>query len=301
MVEREIQLIGVGEGNVPVTLGSAQIHGDRRLLREHPETVQLYIRGTKKRGGGGGGGRAASWRLFRGRQMVDPLLSSPTVFQGTVYSTLQHALLACLLWFTGGSSQFTFYPNGVRSYPTLTTLHGATLGIEPDGALDIHWLPHEPAHSELLEVGECLRQRGVSRCLVIVGALQPLYTGMKERPQLRGILCHASTLRTDRGDDSFPTEAVEHGWYACLARDAAGGRLLFVRNAQDQRGPLAPAVLPSLYSIGVRLWRRGDAAHALVNKGTPLQSELWDDLIRRFLEETVISSSSPTQEDAHND
>lgn len=46
----DIQLLGLG-GDVPITLGTAQLHGDRRLLREHPETVHLYIRRGKSSSG----------------------------------------------------------------------------------------------------------------------------------------------------------------------------------------------------------------------------------------------------------
>lgn len=74
-------------------------------------------------------------------------MSSPSVFRDVVYNTLQHALLACLLWYTGGADgalHYTFYPNGRRSFPTLTVPAGSTLGIPtatPEDATDVPRCP----------------------------------------------------------------------------------------------------------------------------------------------------------------
>ena len=295
-----IQLLGVNGNGPPVVLASTRVHGDRQLLRDHPDLVHLYIRkGTGKRLGK----RKADtvWRLLdwlaaacalcspgtSGRQMKsgDTAQPSPTVFRDGAYGTLQHALLACLLWFSGGSSslRYTFYPQGVQNFPVLHVSSGSAVGIPDGGELDLHLLSEEPTHRDLLSIGAALRERGVPRCLVLVGTLQPVLGGaVAVRPQLRGLLCHADTLRASGPDGAYPVGAVEHGWYACLTRESQNANhLWFARDAQDVRGPLVPAVLPSLSSLGMRLWRCGSQAmYALADKGVPAQGNRWEDLLR---------------------
>lgn len=132
-------------------------------------------------------------------------------------------------------------------------------------------------------MGKAMHHSGVEQCMLLVGVLRPHTGSMRgaHHHQLRGILCHAEKLamRADEGTAAFPSDALEHGWYACLSRDAA--TLVFARNGQDASGPLLPAVLPSLAALGLRVWRRGNTSFVVAKKGQPPPTgEEWEQRLR---------------------
>jgi hypothetical protein len=255
-------------GQATVTVALEHVHGDRMFLCNHPELVHLYIQKTPR--GGKRRHRPETWRPYGGHRFPDP---SPTVFRDLAYATMQHALLACLLWFSGEASGLLRHSPLRAGFPTLM-LDGVPTPNDDGGGLAVHLVTEEPSHSELLAIRHSMQNTGLRRCMLLVGVLRPSSGG--GRHQLHGILCSWWEGMPPVG---LPDGAVQHGWYPCLTRDT--GSLIFVRHGADEVGPLVPAVLPSLASLGLRLWRRGTAAaYAIVGRSEPISGEDWDRRLR---------------------
>lgn len=276
----DVQLIGLPSVG-PVSLPGDRIHGDRRLLVDHPEIVHLYIRKNRVRHPAKKG--APLWRPFVGKALPDPTQASPTIFNGSVYHSLQDAFLACVLWFGGGATgalEYSFYPRGAKAFPTVQLAEAEAVGlcapVSSDRSLALHFLPEEPSHQGYRALGEGMRQAGLERCLLLVGQIRPGPNTESPSPQLRAVLCQASGL-CDPGP-TFPPSALEHGWLACY-----GSTGMHLRFANVGEG-LPPALLPQLSTLGLRLWRRSDVAHAIVGKATGLMAGEWDRMIMQFLE-----------------
>ena len=285
-----------------ITLAPTQVHGDKTALRDHPESVHIYVqKGPRQRRRRR---EAEPWRTYKGRSFPPPSQPAPTVFQDRVYGTVQHAFLACLLWCTGGASGLLHYdfPPLLVSFPTVTFPRASELlgehdrdhgGPGPDQPLAVHLVAEEPTHGELVGMGRNMLEQRLDWCLLLVGTLSPVarrraHGGGPAHPQLRGILCRGEGLCKPL---PWVPGTLVHGWSACLRRDA--GTLVFARDAQDGVGALVPAVLPALSSVGFRLWRRSDAAHAIVGKREAVTAApQWDARIRHALEDSCQAAAA---------
>lgn len=288
-------------------LSSSQIHGNRQLLLTSPEptlvfankkksvsTVQLSIQPFNKR-------KTTStpkpcWKPLIGRHLSDAALTSPTLYGDSAFASLQHAFFACLLSFSGGGTsgiQYRFYPNGTNSPPFMVIDNPTSVGFPSDTTpLVVHMMSTEPSHPQLLQFASQLRRLGYHECMLLLGTMKPVNIGKEPNvSDMRGMLLHLDTLvGANDGSGAYPSTALEHGWKVCFTIND-GAALCFALNGQrsTENGMevLQTAVLPSLTTIGLRLWRRGDVAHALMPKSTPCTPEEWEKRLKRFLESLV--------------
>jgi hypothetical protein len=210
-----------------------------------------------------------------------------TVFRDVVYISVQHAFFSCLVWGLSNEIQYRFYPNGNKVPPLMSIDNPIAVGVQTEGPLAVHLMVVEPSHTRLLELASHLRCAGYTHCMLLIGTLTPHKAG-KETNGLRGLLLHVDRLvGADDGSGAYPSDTVEHGWKMCFDTKE-GASLYFALNAQRSVGNslevMPIAELPVLANIGLRLWRRGDVAHAIVPKNTPNASSDWDEKIKRFLE-----------------
>ena len=222
----------------------------------------------------------------------------PTVFGDRVFATLQHAFFACLLSFSGGGSsdtQYRFYPNGTNSPPFMIIDNPASVGFRSDAEtppLAVHMMSTEPSHPQLLQFASQLRRLGYHECMLLLGIMKPVNTGKEPNIfDMRGLLLHLDTLvGANDGSGAYPSAALEHEWKVCFNIND-GAALCFALNGQRTTNNgtevLQPAILPPLTTIGLRLWRCGDVAHALMPKNAPCTTEEWDKRLKRFLESLV--------------
>lgn len=283
-----IQILGLLDGGVPVVLSPTQIHGNRTLLLTQPESVRLDIRPlANKRPLPTNAPAPVQWRQHNGRQFpLDSDNPSPTLFQDHVYATFQHALLACL-WWSHNHEGWRPYPRGVTAFP-----HFAVRRLLPtasdekkndhDVEVAVHLLHQEPSPAALAAHAQSLRDAGLDRAVLLVGALRPAVEPWTTTtpPQLHGILLH--NLPPDNPlPPVLPRSAVQHGWYLCL--DNACVRLAF--QGQGDHGDALPAALvPNLATVGYRVWRKGQATYAIVPRAVAASPADWDDRIRAFLQ-----------------
>lgn len=126
-----------------MSLKSSQLHGDRDSLVNNSDCVELHIRTRKRKGSQSSfnkpkksstksNGETSSgivegdhrWRVCTGTHFPDPEQSTPTLYGDRVYTTIHHAVLACLLWFSGGISKhlkYSFCPRVPRVWCTHST------------------------------------------------------------------------------------------------------------------------------------------------------------------------------------
>ena len=216
------------------------------------------------------------------------------MFRDSVYATLQHALLACLFHQIHPSDNlhYQFYPNGPKTAPVMVVDNPSLVGIQWHHPLAIHIMVVEPSHVQLLELASQLRSLGYTRCMLLIGTISPKPTCKQSSSDLRGMLLQLDQLiGADDGMGAYPSDAIEHGWKLCMD-NAERCSLCFALNGQRPKDDgsvevLPVSVLPPLTTLGLRLWRRGDVAHAIVPKNTSSASNSWDEQIKRFLETPV--------------
>ena len=132
-----IQINGITD--IPVVLASSQLHGNRMLLLNNTESVQLHIRPMKRscvcHAKGHVHGLESTTKTLHRRRLpgvcmqvgtypwmqvthADPVDPSyprwptghqPTIFQDRVYNHIQHGLISLLLWSLGGLSHSVQY------------------------------------------------------------------------------------------------------------------------------------------------------------------------------------------------
>lgn len=129
--------------------------------------------------------------------------------------------------------------------------------------------------------------------MLLLGTITPINPAKEsDISGLRGVLLDLDLLMgANNGNGAYPSTAVEHGWKVCIDT-CNGAALYFALNGQRYMDNvlkvLQPAMLPLLTTIGLRLWRRGDVAHALVPKNiTNAAVGDWDEEIKHFLETPV--------------
>lgn len=283
-----IQITGVGEETI--TLSSSQLIGNRSLLINTPEDVRLEIRPVK-RPLNVDDTVQPEWRLYTGRQLPDGDTPSATVFNSHVFETFQQAMLDVLFHANGGATN-TFVVNRFSEFPHFI-IGDASHVIEPRddtrvtaGPIAVHLLRHEPGPKAIAAFAASLFKVDppIMHCLFLVGSLLPQTRASTannaEAPQLHGILVCIDGLSPPLLGQTLPPSAVEHGWYPCVK----DGVLRFAYQGQSNGVALAPAVIPSLASIGHRIWRKGQCTYAVVPRviGTPPTE--WDSLIKSFLQ-----------------
>jgi hypothetical protein len=188
--------------------------------------------------------------------------------------------------------QCQFYPCGSNTAPVVVVGDPSRIGIQWNQPLAIHLMVLEPSHVQLLELAAQLRTAGYTRCMLMIGTITPKTTCKQSSSDLRGLLLQLDRLiGVDDGVGAYPSDAIEHGWKLCFD-NAERSSLCFALNGQrpTDNGTvevLSVATLPPLAILGLRLWRRGDVAHAIVQKSTSSSSSDWDEQIKRFLETPV--------------
>ena len=203
-----------------------------------------------------------------------------------MYPQLQHAILACWIRHLGDPAtcaQYRYQPYTfpmIRG-PPLCEAAGLTdravgyIGSNPppppvpDTTVGLHWMEHDPSHAQLREFGQGLRRAGLRWCLLLTGDPHPApHRWPVGQPRLRGILLDATHF--GEPDAPLSSEAVQPGWYACLAP-----HLCFAMHGQGGDGqPLPAALLPPLARLGLHLWRRSERpAYAL---DTNQQPDVWE-------------------------
>ena len=166
------------------------------------------------------------------------------------------------------------------------------VGIQWNHPLAIHIMVLEPSHVQLLELASQLRSLGYTRCMLLIGTIAPKTTCKQSSSDLRGLLLQLDRLiGADDGMGAYPSDAIEHGWKLCFD-NAKGCALSFALNGQRPKDDgtvevLSVMVLPALATLGLRLWRRGDVAHAIAPKNVSSACNDWDEHIKRFLETPV--------------
>lgn len=129
----------------------------------------------------------------------------------------------------------------------------------------------------------------MSACLLVVGSLAPVpYDPENDPPQLSCILIRSDLVLDDGA--AFPQDAVEYGYQLCTPGSVSehGSRLVFALHAQAEGRVLSPVVLPSLASMGLRLWKRGAIAHCISRKEEQLDGDRWNEAIKSFVESNLI-------------
>jgi hypothetical protein len=218
-----------------------------------------------------------------------------TVFRDNVFASLQHAFFACLLSFSGSTTdlQYRFYPNGTHSPPFMVIDNPISVGLDLDNGmkLSVHMMVSEPSHGQLLQFASQLRRLGYHKCMLLLGTIKPVnLVKQSSVSEIRGLLLHLDVLLpANDGTSAYPPTALEHGWKVCFNTNDT--TLCFALNGQrttdNGMEVLQQATLPSLSTIGLRMWRRGDVAHALMPKNMPYAPHEWDTSIKRFLETLV--------------
>ena len=86
-------------------------------------------------------------------KIPDTVAATPTIFNDMVYSSLQHALFAFLIFVNGGMTgnvAMTIYPRGTLQFPHFVIHNPVTaLSLDDDLPLAVHLLPSDPSHSML--------------------------------------------------------------------------------------------------------------------------------------------------------
>jgi hypothetical protein len=239
------------------------------------------------------GATPATWRPYKGRVFPDAEHLSPTIFQGCVYATVQHALFAAMwrLFAPGTFNHIDFYPDGPRRVPTAILRQPALVDLtdrvpahEP---LVLHFVPHEPSHPDLIQLATILAGKSAIWCMLCVGTLVP--TRRLQIPQIRAILLHLPTVATTGPGDPFPEGSVEHGWGLTAVREGVH----FCRRT------VSPVVLPTLSRLRMCLWRRDGTHFALVESSRTGHTctDEWDADMRRF--EAECDGVSPPAGQSH--
>ena len=274
MEEPTIQIVGMGTQTIQLPV--SHIHGDKHQLIQNPLHAHIYIRRVlpKMRPATGG----PPWKSQTARS-IPPAADKPsrTYFNGNVYPHLQHALLACLVRCVGGNAEYTYHNNVFPMFRATGNNHLCPAVSDP--ALGIHWLASEPSHAQLLDFGQRLQETDLRWCMLLIGNPHPVTSRWPAgRPQFRGLLLDAKHFVT--GDTAIAKDAVQPGWYACLAPS-----LLFAMHGECGGQALAPALFPSLSSLGHCLWRRADGVYAI--DGKQRNATTWDAAMEKEEDATI--------------
>ena len=183
------------------------------------------------------------------------MVPSPTFFCGVLYTKLQHALIACLLWFLGDMDNTRFYPNGPGTLPLFTAAVSMTLDVTDRKTMNVVWVPREPTIEDLHAFAQWIREdSGAWDCMILVGTLHPVGTRKSHTnpyPQLHGILMLAENIRQGEDPALLPIDAIQYGWhvYMCLTNHC----LVFSHSHTSTNLP--PIALPPLSKLGLKVWR----------------------------------------------
>ena len=168
-----------------------------------------------------------------------------------IYTKLQHALFACLLWFLGEQHSVIFYRNGPENYPTATHR-------DDERTLDIILLPCEPSMDELARIADWVREDpSACDCMLLVGHLHSVHSSKSKtglNPQLYGILLNATAVRSVPTGTPLPDAAIQYGWHLYLSYTQ--GRIVFSQAIVQSTVQMQPVILPPMSKMGLKVWKR---------------------------------------------
>jgi hypothetical protein len=262
-----------------ICIPRGHIHGDTHQLLNEPQHNHLFIRRILPRSTVQ---QPSNWRTQNARSVLPSAEKpTPTFFRGQVYPHIQHALFACLLWHTGGSKgsfQSNTFPG---SFPMVCVKDAAAVFLEtPDmkgEVVGLHWLECQPSHTQILELGQSLKESNIRWCMLVIGQMKPADARWPAgQPQFQCMLLDARQF--DNSSQCIPTDAIVLGWQMCL-----GPTLCFSLHGELEGKAMPPAILPPIISMMARLWRRVDTAYFAID-GKVRDETTWDTAIHGALE-----------------